>query len=93
MDKAEKIAAIAAITQVFKYYGAPSKWCPAIAIVLGAILEYGERPNANGILDGIILGAIVTGSYGMVKGAAQTTLSRFVSNDLSAMEADDDRGV
>ena len=93
MHKAERIAAIAAITQVFKYYGAPSKWCPLIAIALGAILEYGERPDANGILDGILLGAIVTGSYGMVKGAGQMTLGRSQAKDLSILEADDDRGV
>jgi len=93
MDKAQKIAAIAAITQVFKYYGAPSKWCPMIAIALGAILEYGERPNANGLLDGILLGAVVTGSYGMVKGAGQTVLGKNPATDLVGLEPEDDRGV
>jgi len=93
MDKAQKIVAIAAITQLFKYYGAPSGWCPPIAIVVGVILEYGERPNASGILDGLILGAIVTGFYGMVKGAAQIIFNRSKLDDFSELEADDDRGV
>jgi hypothetical protein len=93
MDKAERVAAIAAITQIFKYYGAPSKWCPMIAIALGAIMEYSENPTAKGILDGAIVGAMVTGAYGMLKGAGQTVLAKSPSADPSALEPDDDRGV
>jgi hypothetical protein len=93
MSQVEKIVAIAAITQLFKYYGAPSDWCPAIAIVVGIILEYGERPTPNGILDGLILGAIVAGGFGMIKDAAQMILNRPKTEDISELEADDDRGV
>ena len=93
MDQPQKIMAIAAITQLFKYYGAPSGWCPAISIAVGVILEYGERPTPNGILDGLILGAIVAGGFGMVKGAAQIILFRPKVEDFSNLEADDDRGV
>jgi hypothetical protein len=93
MDKAERIAAIAAITQIFKYYGAPSNWCPMIAIALGAIMEYSDNPTSRGIIDGVITGAMVTGAYGMLKGAGQTVLGKSQSTDPSALEPDDDRGV
>jgi hypothetical protein len=93
MDRAQKIVAIAAITQLFKYYGAPSGWCPAIAIVVGVILEYGERPNPIGILDGLILGAIVAGGYGLIKGATEKILGDNSSKNLDWLEPDDDRGV
>ena len=93
MNKAEKIAAIAAITQLFKYYGAPSKWCPMIAIALGAIMEYSDNPTSKGILDGVITGAMVTGAYGMLKGAGEAALKIPTSNTLSALEPEDDRGV
>ncbi len=93
MDKAERVAAIAAITQIFKYYGAPPKWCPMIAIALGGIMEYSDNPTSKGIIDGVILGAMVTGTYGMLKGAGQTVLGNNPSTDLSALEPDDDRGV
>lgn len=93
MNKVEKAAAIAAITQIFKYYGAPSSWCPMIAIALGAILEYSENPTPIGILNGVIFGSIVTGSYGMLKGAAQATVAKPTPQNFSLMEAEDDRGV
>ncbi|MBI5422055.1 hypothetical protein HZA44_02895 [Candidatus Peregrinibacteria bacterium] len=93
MDKAERIAAIAAITQIFKYYGAPSKWCPMIAIALGALMEYADNPTPKGILDGVVVGAMVTGSYGMLKGAAQATITKSASPNFSLMEAEDDRGL
>lgn len=93
MDKAERIAAIAAITQIFKYYGAPSKWCPMIAIALGALMEYADNPTAKGILDGVVVGAMVTGTYGILKGAAQATVTKPTAQNFSLMEAEDDRGV
>lgn len=93
MDKAERIAAIAAITQIFKYYGAPSNWCPMIAIALGALMEYADNPMPKAILDGAILGAMVTGSYGLLKNAAQATVTKPASQNFSLMEAEDDRGV
>ena len=103
MDKAERIAAIAAITQIFKYYGAPSNWCPMIAIALGALMEYADNPTARGILDGVVMGAMVTGSYGLLKnaatslgsngGTAQATVAKPPAQNFSLMEAEDDRGV
>lgn len=103
MDKAERIAAIAAITQIFKYYGAPSKWCPMIAIALGALMEYADNPTAKGVLDGIVVGAMVTGSYGVIKsaatsftnngGSAQAAVAKPSIQNFSSMEAEDDRGI
>ena len=100
MNQAEKIAAIAAITQVFKFYGIPSKWCPLIAVAVGVLIQYSEQPDSKGILDGILLGAMVTGSYNVLKGSAQTVLkipkTETVSvqeSDINLLEADDDRGV
>lgn len=73
-SKAEKIAAIVAITQIIKYYGVPSKFLPVFAILLGAILEYSDVQTSQGILNGMVLGAMTTGSYGVVKGSAQSVL-------------------
>ena len=93
MDKAEKIAAIVAITQVFKYYGVPSKLCPALAVLLGAAFGYSENQTAQGIIDGVILGAITTGGYGVVKGASQSALRLPKKDSIDILEPDDDRGV
>jgi len=91
VDKAEKIAAIVAITQIFKYYGMPSKFCPAIAILLGAVFQYTENSTANGIIEGVILGAVATGGYGVVKGAAQTVLKIPKKESVDFSEEEDDR--
>ena len=93
MDKAEKIVAIVAITQVFKYYGVPSKFCPAIAILLGAVFQYTENPTANGIIEGVVLGAVATGGYGVVKGSAQTILKISKKEAIDFADEDDDRCV
>ena len=100
MNQAEKIAAIAAITQIFKFYGIPSKWCPISALAVGALIQYSEQPDSKGILDGILLGAMVTGSYNVLKGSAQTVLKipktepqTSDTPDISTLEAEDDRGV
>jgi hypothetical protein len=94
MNKAEKAAAIAAITQLFKFYGTPSKWCPLVAVAIGAALEYADQPNAHGLISGVLLGAVVTGSFGMIKGAAQMTVAKpEIPSSLSSLEPDDDRGV
>ena len=71
MPIAQKTAAIVAITQLFKYYGAPSKFCPAIAIGLGILFEYSENPTSKGVITGVILGATVTGGYGLIKRTGQ----------------------
>jgi len=74
MSKPEKITAIVAIVQICKYYGAPSKILPILAIIIGAILEYSENSTLQGVLDGIILGAITTGGYGVIKSSAEGIL-------------------
>ncbi len=76
MIKPEKIAAIVAIVQLFKYYGTPHKLLPFFAVLMGVALEYSDNPSPQGILDGLIMGAMTTGSYGVLKGASQTVLKR-----------------
>jgi hypothetical protein len=93
MDKAEKIAAIVAVVQIFKYYGVPHKLLPIFAIILGALFEYSDNPTAQSILDGIVLGAMTTGSYGVLKGAAQSVLKIPKKDSIDTLEPDDDRCV
>ncbi len=76
MSKPEKIAAIVAIVQLFKYYGTPHKLLPVFAVLMGVALEYSDNPSSQGILDGLVMGAMTTGSYGVLKGASQTILKR-----------------
>ncbi len=92
MNKPEAIAAIVAITQLFKENGFPHKWCPFVAILLGALLGYSEQPNSKGIVDGIILGATVTGGYAVVKGTAQEGMKPRKTS-INMLEHDEDRGV
>lgn len=92
MNKPETLAAIVAITQLFKQYGVPSRFCPLIALILGGVFGYSENQNARGIIDGVILGALATGGYAVVKGSGQEVLkSRRPSTEL--LEHEDDRGV
>ena len=77
MEKPEKIIAIIAVVQICKFYGVPSKLLPIFALIVGAILEFSDNPTGNGVLDGILLGAIVTGSFGLVKGAGWTIVKSF----------------
>ena len=94
MNNTEKIAAIVAITQLFKYYGVPSKFCPLIAIGLVALFQYVENPTANGIIEGVVLGSVATGGYGVVKGSAQSILPiKKKVPDYLELEHEDDRGV
>lgn len=98
MNRAEKIAAIVGITEAIKQMGVPSRFCPAIAIIVGALFGYVENQTAQGILDGVILGATVTGSYAVVKKSSVAVLNSekpsVVSvNDPTFLEHDDDRGV
>lgn len=93
MNKPEAIAAIVAITQVFKYYGVPSKFCPIVAMGFGAAFGYADNPTAQGIIDGVILGAMTTGGYGVVKGSAQSVFRIPKKTSISILEPDDDRGV
>jgi len=93
MNLAEKIIAIIGITQIFKFYGAPSKLLPFVAMGLGAMFQYIEYPTANGIMEGIILGAVTTGGFSLIKGVFQSVF-RFQKKEPNAdLEADDDRGV
>lgn len=102
MDKPEKIAAIVAITQIFRYYGVPTKYLPVLAIMVGVALEYGKNPTPQAVLDGVVLGALTTGSFGILKDSAETVLKAAKKKDVKPLiparnpvllEPDDDRGV
>lgn len=98
MNRAEKIAAIVGITEAIKQMGVPSKFCPAIAIVLGALFGYADNQTSQGIIDGVILGATVTGSYAVVKKSSVAILESdkpapTATADTVFLEHDDDRGV
>jgi len=94
MNRAEKIAGIVAITEMFKQYGLPAKVSPLIAILLGAVLSYAEDPTTQSILDGIILGAVATGGYAVIKNSAKGVIpSRSKTSPVEALEHDDYRGV
>ena len=94
METNEKIIAIIGITEAIKQYGIPSAFCPTIAIVVGALLTYAEKPNPQGILEGILLGATVTGGYAVTKRVGQGALAPFTKKpDYGNLEADDYRGV
>jgi hypothetical protein len=93
MNKAEKITAILAITQVFKYYGAPSALLPIVAMGIGAMFQYIENPTSNGIMEGVIFGAVVTGSFSLIKGIFKSVFGLRKKDLTSDLEADDDRGV
>lgn len=92
MNKPETLAAIVAITQLFKQYGVPSRFCPIIALILGGIFGYSEKQNAQGIIDGVVMGALATGGYAVVKGSGQGIL-KSKSPTTSSLEHDDYRGV
>ena len=94
METNEKIIAIVGITEAIKQYGVPGEYCPSIAIIVGALLGYAEKPNSEGILEGVILGATVTGGYAVTKREGKGALSPFNKRpDYSTAEADDYRGV
>ena len=93
MNLAEKVIAIIALTQIFKFFGTPSSVLPFISMIMGAAVGFLGKPNINGILEGIFLGAVCTGGYGIIKNAAESLFSRTKKNPYSDLEADDDRGV
>ena len=94
METNEKIIAIVGITEAIKQYGIPSQFCPTIAIIVGALLQYAENPTSQGVLEGIILGATVTGGYAVTKRVGQGVLSPLTKKpNYSNLEADDYRGV
>ena len=94
METNEKIIAIVGITEAVKQYGLPSAFCPTLAIIIGALLGYSEKPDAQGIIEGIILGTTVTGGYAVTKRVGRGILSPFSKKtDYSDLEADDYRGV
>ena len=89
-----KILIIAGITEAVKQYGIPSAFSPTIAIILGALLSFFEKPNPQGVLEGVILGATVTGIYALIKRLGRALLPPFIKKpDYSLLEPDDDRGV
>ena len=90
----EKIIAIVGITEAIKQYGIPGEYCPSVAIIVGALFGYAERPDAQGILEGVVLGATVTGGYAVTKRVGKGALTPFAKKpDYSRLEADDDRGL
>ena len=95
----EKIIAIVGITEAIKQYGVPSEFCPSVAIIVGALFGYGEKPNAQGILEGVVLGATVTGGYAITKKTGKGVLAPFhnkpakLPRNYTNLEADDYRGV
>lgn len=94
METHEKIIAIVGITEAIKQYGIPTAFCPTIAIIIGALLQYAEKPNSQGILEGLLLGATVTGSYAVTKRVGRGALTPFTKKpDYSMLEPDDYRGV
>ncbi len=94
MEMNEKVIAIVGITEAIKQYGVPSDFCPTIAIIVGALFGYAEKPNSQGILEGIILGATVTGGYAVSKRVGKGAIEPFCKKpDYSKLEADDYRGV
>jgi len=94
METNEKIIAIVGITEAIKQYGVPPAFCPTIAIIIGALLQFAEKPDSRGILEGVILGATVTGGYAVTKRVGSGVLSPFnKKTNYSNLEADDYRGV
>ena len=96
MSKPEIVAAIIAITQVFKNYGVPTKFLPFIAIALGALFGYSQKQNSQGIIDGVILGAMATGGYAVVKDTGEEMISQAKKKPalpIETLEHDQDRGV
>jgi len=94
METNGKIIAIVGITEAIKQYGIPSQFCPTIAIIIGALLGYAEKPNSQGILEGIILGATVTGGYAVTKRVGQGVISPFTKKpNYGNLEPDDYRGI
>ena len=88
-----KIAAIVGITEAIKQYGIPGKFCPSIAIIVGAVLNYAEKPNAQGILEGVVLGATITGGYAVIKRGGGSILKTVKKESTTNLEPDDYRGV
>lgn len=99
MSNEYKIAAIIGITEAIKQYGISSKYCPTIAIIVGAALGYAEKPTSDGILEGIVLGATITGGYAVIKNSSKGVISSIKTPyspktpNISNLEPDDYRGV
>ncbi len=98
MDKAEQIAAIIGITEAIKQYGVPSSFCPTLAIIVGALMGYANKPTSQGILEGIVMGATTTGGYAVIKNSAggmlkKTDTSKNPRTDYAALEPEDYRGI
>ena len=95
LEMNQKIIAIVGITEAIKQYGIPSEFCPSIAILVGAVFGYAEKQDAQGILEGVVLGATVTGGYAVTKRTGQGILAPFKRSNpnYSNAEPDDYRGV
>lgn len=94
MDRNEKVIAIAGITEAIKQYGVPAQFCPTIAIIIGGLIGFAEKNSSEGILEGVMLGAIVTGGYSLTKRVGSEIIKPLNKQpDYVRLEADDDRGV
>ena len=108
MNKTDKIAVIVGMTEAIKQFGVPSKFCPMLAILIGAILEYAQDPTTQALIQGAMLGATITGGYAVVKragnavadagpgtpvAAATPTLAKDEGPPFATGEHDDFRGV
>ena len=88
---AEADASVVPISPQIQKHSLGNNLLPAFAMLLGAVFEFSDNPSAQGILEGIVLGAVTTGSYGVVKGAAQSVLPTKKKTFTDYMDADDDR--
>ncbi|MBN2087528.1 hypothetical protein JW758_04210 [Candidatus Peregrinibacteria bacterium] len=79
-----KIALIIGVTEAIKQYGVPSQFCPTVAIIIGALIGFGESPNADGILKGMVYGTFATGGYAVVKRAGSGILSTTKKPDTTS---------
>lgn len=93
MNLPEKIASIIGLTQLFKFFGTPSPVLPVISMIMGAMVGYIGKSGINGILEGLFLGAVCSGIFGIIKNITQALIFRQKKNSHSSLEADDDRGV
>lgn len=94
MTDAQKIAAIVGITEAIKQYGLPSKFAPTVAIIIGAAIGYSEKQDIQGVIEGVLWGASVTGGYAVVKRSGSGIISPLKRrSDADNLEPDDYRGI
>ena len=70
MEIAILVAIVVGLTEVIKKTGMPTKYLPFVALVIGVLLGYGTD-GTDGILNGIIMGLVASGSYDVGKFAVK----------------------